>query len=246
MMSYKPIVWLTAVGIALLPNLSSAADVITRKSSDKKVGGTVTAMTKTEVTIKPQTGDEVVIPVNDIVTIDWNEAPAELNLAKGDEAGGRFESAIARYGKVAEEARGSDMLKSDLQFLIARATARSALTNSAQQDEAISKLTDFLKANADHFRVFEAQQYLGQVQLAKQDFAAARAAFEAIGQAPWSDYKLGANVNLGRVLMAENKLDEAARAFEEAIAAAGSTPADISRKYEAMVGKARTLIAQNK
>lgn len=242
--------WKTALvvmlGLALSPSLSSAADVIARKSSDKKLGGTVTKTTKTEVTIKPQTGDEVAVPVNDIISIDWDDAPAELALGKGDEAGGRFESALTRYAKVADEARGSDYLKTDLQFLIARVIARSALTDADKRDEAIAKLTAFLKANPDNFRVFEAQQFLGQILLAKQDFTAARSAFESLNQAPWSDYKLSASVNLGRVLMAENKLDEATQAFDGAIAAAGSSPADVSRKYEAMVGKARALIAQNK
>lgn len=246
MRSPKKSAWLAVAVLLLVPALSPAADVVTRKSTDKKTGGTVTGMTKTELSFKPQTGDEIKIPVNDIVTIDWNEAPAEVNLGKADEAGGRFESALSRYAKVAEEARGSDMLKTDLQFLIARTTARMALTDPEKRDDAIAKLNGFLKGNSDNFRFYDAQQFLGQVQLAKGDYAAARTAFETIGQAPWSDFKLAASVSLGRVLMAEKKLDEAAQAFDQAIASAGTSPAEVSRKYEAMVGKARALIAQQK
>jgi tetratricopeptide (TPR) repeat protein len=245
MRSLKAIALTAIAGLALVPEVSSAADVITRKSTDKKVGGAITAVSKTEVTIKPPAGDEIKIPVNDILAVDWNDAPAELNLGKGDEAGGRFESALARYAKVAEDARSNEMLKTDLEFLIARATARSALTDPEKRDEAIAKLTAFLKSNSNHFRVYDAQQFLGQVQLAKQDFDAARQAFEAVGQAPWNDFKLSSNVNLGRVLMAEGKLDEAAQAFDQAISAA-SAPDDVSAKYEAMVAKSRALIAQNK
>lgn len=235
----------TVLTAGFLASSLPAADIVSRKSGEKRVAGTITASTKTELTVKPSTGEPVIIPANDVASVVWDDAPPEMKLGIGDENNGRFETALGRFAKAVDDARSSnDLMKADLDFLIARATAKSALTDAARQNDAITRLTNFLKARSDSFRYYDAQQLLGQVHLARQDFPAARSAFEAVSQAPWSDYQLSAKVSLGRVLMGENKLAEAVAAFDGAIAAAGTTPAEVTRKYEAMLGKARGLIAQ--
>lgn len=238
---------LTAVAASVLAiSPAQAVDYVKRKS-DKQVGGTITSASKTEVVVKPSTGEPITVTANEVASVDWDDAPRDMNLAKGDENNGRYRQALEKFAKASEEAKsGSELLRADLDFLIARVTARAALTDAERLGEATTKLTGFLKAHPDSFRFYEAQQWLGQIHLAKQDFAAARSTFESLSSAPWSDYQLLAKVNLGRVLMGENKLDEAAQAFDGAIAAAGPSSADQSRKYEAMVGKARSLISSNK
>lgn len=223
------------------------ADVVNRKSGEKRAAGTITETSKTEITVKPSTGQPVTVPANDVASVDWGDGPIIMKLGKGDENNGKFEAALEKFAKASEDVKsGHDLVRADLSFLTARVTARIALTDPSRRDEAVAKLTGFLKANANNFRFYEAQLWLGQVYLARQEFEPARLAFETLGQSPWSDYQLSAKVNLGRVLMSQNKLEEAAQAFDEAIAAAGTTPADQARKYEAMVGKARSLIAQNR
>lgn len=239
--------WLTAILIAATMTATTrAADFIKRKAAPQ-VGGTITGATKTEVAVKPSTGEPITVPANEVASVDWDDAPRDMNLAKGDENNGRFSAALDKLAKVLEEVKSeNDLLRTDVEFLIARVTARAALTDDERLDEAIAKLTGFLKSNSNSFRYYDAQQWLGQVYLAKQDFASARATFEQLAEAPWSDYQLLGKVNLGRVLMGELKNEEAAQAFDAAIAAAGSSSAEQSRKFEAMVGKARCLIALNK
>jgi tetratricopeptide (TPR) repeat protein len=247
MKSFKSWLWISAAAGALAVSAADAADIVNRKSGEKRVAGAITGATKTEVTVKPSTGEPVSIPANDVASVDWDEAPSDMKLGKGDETNGRYEAALQKFTKAADEVKsGSDLVKTDLDFLIARTTARLALTDPARRDEAVTKLSGFLKAHSDSFRFYDAQQWLGQVHLARQDFSAARSTFETLGQAPWSDYQLSAKASLGRVLMGENKLEEAIQAFDAAVAAAGPSPADQDRKYEAMVGKARALIALNK
>ena len=226
---------------------AQAADIVNRKGGETRAAGTITEVTKTQIVVKPSTGEPVAVPANDVASVEWNDAPALMKLGKGDENNGKFSDALDKFQKAVEELKtGNELVKTDLEFQIARVTARMALTDPDRRDEAVAKLTAFLKAHGDSFRFYEAQQWLGQVLLAKQEFEAARKAFEILAQAPWSDYKLSAQVNLGRVLITENKLDEATKAFDEAIAAATDSPADQARKYEAMVGKANSLIAQHK
>lgn len=240
-------IWLNAFCISItIAAVTHAADFVKRKSAPQ-VGGTITGATKTELTVKPSTGDPITVPANEVASVDWDDAPRDMNLAKGDENNSRFQASLEKLAKVLDQVKsGNDLVRADVEFLIARVTARAALTDDSQLDNAIAKLNAFLKSNGDSFRYYDALQWLGQVYLAKEDFASARSTFEKLAEAPWSDYQLLGKVNLGRVLMGELKNEDAAQAFDAAIAAAGSSAADQSRKFEAMVGKARCLIALNK
>ncbi|MEK6257754.1 MAG: tetratricopeptide repeat protein [Planctomycetota bacterium] len=225
-----------------------AIDTVTRKSDGKRFGGTITDMTKTEFKVKkPGAGEPDVIQANDVASVEWEGSPAEMKLGISSENGGKFELALQQYTKSKSDAKSpSAALKAEFDYLVARATARLALTDPTKQDEAIQKLQAVQKSSSEHFRYYESVGFLGQVQLAKGDFAAARATFDLLGKAPWSDYKLAARIASGKILTAENKHDEAAKEFEAAAAAATDSPADQVRKYEAMLGQARALVIQTK
>lgn len=238
---------LIVIAGALTAPLAHAVDTVARKSGGNRVGGEVTAISKTEITVKPVTGDPVKIPANDIGSITWDNAPPDLALAISDENGGRLDSALSRLAKSQEAAKaGPANVRTDIEFLIARVTARQALVDAAKRDEAVQKLEAFQKANGDSYRYYEAVSYLGQVQLAKGDYAAARTAFDLLAQSPWKDYKLAATISNARILAADGKPDDAVKLYEEVISAAGDAPAEQARKYEAMVGRARGLAVQSK
>ena len=86
-----------------------AIDTVTVKSTNKQVLGEISTANKTEVTIKPKTGDAVKIPANDIANIKWEGEPAKLNIAKGDEDRGNFDKALDTYGEVHKDASGKDV-----------------------------------------------------------------------------------------------------------------------------------------
>ena len=67
-----------------------ALDTVTKKSDGKKVSGTISAMSKNDLTLKKTQGDET-IPANDIAAIEWEGGGPELKLAYSDENGGRYE-----------------------------------------------------------------------------------------------------------------------------------------------------------
>lgn len=245
MKSLKSLV-LTGVASLAMLQVTVAADALTRKSGGSRVGGAVTAVSKTEVVIKPSTGDAVTVPANEIATIDWDGAPPDLALAVSDENGGRLDSSLNRLAKAQEAAKSANNnIKADVEFLIARVTARQALVDAAKQEAAVEKLRAFQKAWPDSFRYFESQNYLGQVLLAKADYAGAREAFDALSKSPWKDYQLAATISTAKILSAEGQADAAVKLFDEVIAGAGDNPAEQGRKYEAMVGRARGLVAQS-
>ncbi len=239
-----------AVALACMATLSaplSAIDTVTRKSDGKKFGGTITDMSKNEFKVKKSVGEPDVLQANDVSAVDWDGASGDLRLGVSDENGGRFEMAIQRYTKSQAESKSpSEILKAEFAYLIARATAKLALSDPAKQADAIKLLQAAQKSSSDHFRYYESVNLLGQTQLALGDFAGARTTFAILTKAPWSDYKLAARIAGGRILIAENKLDDADKEFAAAVAAATDTPADQVRKFEAMLGQARALVMQAK
>lgn len=231
------------VGVALP---LSAADTITRRDGTR-VSGQITGGTKTDLTIKPSIGDAVAVPASDIAAIDWDAATADLKLGITDETGGRLDSALQRVTKSKAETKSpSDLLRHEFDFVLARINARMALADASKQDATIALLEAFRKVGSDHFRFYEATNLLGQVKLAKADFAGARTAFEALAQSPAPDYKLAAKIAQGRILMGEGQNEQAAQTFDEAIGSAGASPAEQARKFEAMLGKARAEAALTK
>src|SRR5262249_36991370 len=112
-------------GFVLAVSVLPAADIVNRKSGEKRAAGTITGATKTELTVKPSTGEPITVPGNDVASIEWDDAPPDMKIGRTDEQNGRFDAALQRFAKALEDARSSnELMKTDLEFLIARATAR--------------------------------------------------------------------------------------------------------------------------
>lgn len=223
-----------------------AVDIVTKKSDGKNVNGTISAMTKTELTLK-RTGGEETIASNDIAQIVWEGGGGELKLGYSDENNGRYDSATQRYTKAKSDAKNpSDFLKGEFEYVIARVAGKQGLADPDKREAAIQKLQGAQKAYPEHIRYYESVQLLCQVQLAAKDFNGVRSTLEALKKAPWSDLNLAGQITEARVLMSEGKIDEAIGAFNAAANAGGESPAEMARKYEAKLGHASCLVAQTK
>ena len=219
-----------------------AIDIITLKSTTKQVQGEIGAINKNEITVKPRTGDAIKIPANDIKSIKWEGEPAKLNIAHGNEDRGLLDQALETYTEVHKDAPGK--LKTHLEFLIARTVAKQALEDATKIDEAVKKLETFSKA--DHFAHFEALSYLGQLHASKGDYAKAQASYEALGKAPWNDFKMASKIAVGRMQLKQNDIAGAEKSFGDAASGKAETEAEKARLAEAQVGKAACLVKQMK
>jgi hypothetical protein len=78
----------------------------------------------------------------------------------------------------------------------------------------------------------------------KPDPASAKAVFAELGQAPWNDMKMLAQIYEGRLLLQDNNVDGALAAFNAVASgtAADASPAELARKREAMLGQASCLV----
>ena len=221
-----------------------ALDIVTQKSTNKPIIGEIGATNKTELTITPKNGAAQKIPANDIAKIKWDGEPPKLGIAEGDEERGNYEKALETYTEVIKDSSGK--LKTYLEFLIARTMAKMALDDPTKMDDAIKRLETFTKTNAEHFGYFEAINFLGQAQAAKGDYAKAQIAFEALGKAPWTDFKMASKIAVGGMQLKQNDVDGAAKSFGDAASSKAETEAEKGRRAEAQVGQAACLVKQSK
>lgn len=228
--------------IALTVSPLWAIDIVTLKSTTKQVQGEIGAINKTEIAVKPRTGEPIKIPANDIASIKWDGEPAKLGIARGNEDRGLLDQALETYTEVHKDASGK--LKTHLEFLIARTLAKQALEDASKIDEAAKKLEAFSKA--EHFAHFEAMSYLGQVYSTKGDFAKAQAAYEALGKAPWNDFKMASKIAVGRMQLKQNDVTGAEKTFSDSAFSKAETDSEKARLAEAQVGRGACLVKQMK
>lgn len=244
-MSHKHLIVTLALACAA-GSMASASETINRKR-DKPLAGDVTAVSKTEVTIKNSKGDSIKVPANEIQSIAWTGDTPDTGVARSDENAGRYQKAIDGYQKSLQAGKSSNAFaKADLEFGIARSSAKLALGEPAKIDDAIKKLDDFGKSQSDHYRYYEAVGLLGQLYAAKGDAIKAKLAFDKLGKAPWKESQMAAKIASGRLLLKENKLDEAAAEYDAVLGMTPEGPVEESQRQEAVLGKARILIAQKK
>ncbi len=240
----------TTLALAVLVSVSftpaGAVDIVTKKSDAKKVSGSISAMSKTDVTIKRLQGDET-IAANDLAAIEWDGGGPTLKLGYPEENSGQYELATKSFQKAKSEAKSpSPFLAGEYEYVLARVLARQALTDPDKREQAIQKLMAAQKAYPEHVRFYESALFLSQVQLAAKDFEGLHKTIEILKKAPWNDVKLAAQITESRALVSEGKIEDAIAGFEAVANSAGDSPVELARKYEAQLGQARGLILQTK
>lgn len=216
-----------------------AADAVDRKSESRPVQGDITAVTRTDVTVKPRLGEPVTIPVSDIARVRWDDEPAVLNLGRSAEQSGALDKALESYQNAKNEYTGNNArLRADLDFLIARATAKAALADPGQLDDAIARLEAFRQTHPDSFRYYDTLNYLGQVYMAKGQTSEAQDVFDEMAKAPQRPLQMAAKVATARLKLAQQQVAAAQSLFAEVAAIETQDPNEQSQRNAALIGKA--------
>jgi len=239
---WSSLILLTVLQILSVSNLE-AADTIYQYNSSSPLLGDVSGYTKTELTFK-RGATETKIPANEIQRVRWDGEPPQLNIARNQEANGNYAEALEEYKK--SQANASANLKKDLQFMIARATAKSAQSNPAALDSGIKMLDEFIKANGDHYQYYPAMKLLGEAYLAKKDYPAANTAFGTVERSPWKDYQMDAKNLKARVLLAQGDTKGALAAFTAITKMDAKTEPEQASKRAAQLGSALCLEKEGK
>lgn len=228
---------------ALLPAGSARAlDTVVRRSTEREAAGTIESVSRTEVVVKPSFGEAVTVPANDIVEVQWEEAPPSFSKGRSQEAGGQYELALASYQEAATESSGRNPnLRADIQFRLARVQAQLAFVDPQKLPAARDELKQFVETQRNHYDFYDAQLLLGDVALAAGDEPTADGAYQVVIGAPWPDYQMAGRIGAARILFSRGDVAEAKEAFDAVAAANATTPAEVSRRLEAMLGQAKCL-----
>lgn len=237
--------FIAVTAIIVSATAADAFDEVSRRS-DKSVRGSITDVKRDGVTVKPAAGASVTIPANDIGDIRWDDEPLSLSGARVAAKNGNTDRALEELGKSATDPKAKGDIKAEIEFLTAHLIAQAGLDQSdtTRLDDAATKLDAFVSAHGTNARYFDAVFMLGRVQLARQDFAAAEGAFQQLAQAPWSDYKMAAQNANAKLALKKGDLTSALSSFEAVLAQNASSPAEISRRNEALLGKATVTLQQ--
>ena len=124
--------------------------------------------------------------------------------------------------------------------------AKMALGGGGNPVAADAALVAFFRNNRGSYHAFEATELLGQLAVLQGNYVDASKRFKFLGQAPWPEYALRANVNEARALTAAKSYPEALEKYDAILANAESSPEVNRQKQFATVGRAICLAETDK
>lgn len=218
--------------IAALTGLASADQVRTESGGQT---GNIVNSTK-DALILNKSGSPVEIPIEEIVTVSFDDEPFALKQARQEAANGQLQDALDRLKKL--EPTGTDLIKQEAEYLKAYCTARLALAGSADANEATNLLFKFAQSAPNSWHFYEAAELLGDLAVSQQQYDRATQFYGSIANAKAADFKARARVLAARAMIAQDKYAEAAKMYDDVLALQSPSPGVARQKDFATVGKA--------
>ncbi len=197
------------------------------------LSGQVTDITPLEVTLQRNNREEQ-IPVSDIRSIQFGAEPSELTQARVNASNGGYDKALALLAKIDRASLRDENVKQEVAYYTALSNVKRALLGAMDLAEAGGQLNAFVNANRQSYHQWEAQELLGDLLVAMDNYPAAEKKYELLARAPWPSYQMRSAVLSGRALQAQGKHAEAIERFT-----AAEQLAD-----ESAVGKSQLLAAK--
>jgi tetratricopeptide (TPR) repeat protein len=222
-----------------LATAAAAADRVKLLQGTQSTGE-LSAMSATEVTVSLGATKKT-HAVNEIESVQFDSEPNQLTQARLAVAAGRYDDAAALLAKIgAAELKRPEIAK-DVEFYRALVAARLALAGQGSIADAGKKMLAFEKANHDSYHYFAACETLGDLLVGLGNYAGAEAYYKKFAEAPWPDYKMRADVLLGRALVGQKQFEPALARFDGALAVEAQGPAADAARAAATLGKAEAL-----
>jgi tetratricopeptide (TPR) repeat protein len=198
-----------------------------------------------EVELLSSGGQTRQIPVNEIKEVKFEDEPGALFQARKAITDGEYGDALDKLGKLTPAETARRELATEIEYLKAYCAAELALSGNGDITEAGSQMLAFAKAHETSYHYLQACELIGNLLVAKGAYGQAEAYYRKLAEAPWPDYKMRAGIAMGRVMLAQGKAAEAAKAFDEVIASEAGGDLAEAQRMAAQVGKARTMAAGN-
>ena len=239
--------WHYALGVcfSLACSLPAFAEDAVFGAKGVPIRGDIVATSPTEITIE-RAGAKQNIPVNEIRKVTLTEEPNELEKAREFIRSGNFNGAVDELKKVKPDPQMRPIVKQDVDYYMAFASAKLALEGNGDKKAAGALLKSFIDNNGGSFHYFEACETFGDLAVSVGGFEAGAKYYALLANAPWPDYKMKSYIYEGRALQATEKYAEALQKYEAVIGSAVNTPEAQAQKQVATVGKAVCLAHTDK
>lgn len=208
--------------------------------------GEVTNMTPLEVTYERSFSGKQTAAVNQIKSIIFSEEPAELAQARVHAGNGAYSKALQLLEKVDLGQVRREFIKQDIEFYQAYCAGKLALAGEGQIADAGRLINLFVRNYPNNYHFLEASELMGDMLMASGRYESAEKQYAELAKAPWPEYKMRAEVSLGRTLQAQNKHAEAIQKFDAALSQSGDGADSQNQKLSATLGKAISLAETGK
>jgi len=225
---------IVAIGLCLGAGTTSHAVDSIKKTADT-VYGDVKRVSKQEVELD-RSGVSDKVPVNEIVMVYFADDPAQLKTARQDLLDGRYQDALNSLNEIATGAALGPLVKQDIDYYKAFCAAKLALGGSGAITEAGSQMATFAKRNPDSYHFFDANETVGDLLVAMGRYSSAERYYDRLAAAPWPDYRMRANVAIGRARLAQGKTAEARQAFQTVLGLTATTDLAKAQQLAARLG----------
>lgn len=228
------------VGLLEATGYGQASNDLIHVTDGPPVRGTITEMSRTEVTIN-FAGAPRRIPVNEIKRITYADDTSELRNARDAVAQGQLQDALDQLKEVKLGAADREVLRQDVAFYSAVASARLALSGGGDIKQATALVMDFVKKNSGSYHFYEAVETLGDLAVALGAYDKAALYYSQISKAPWRNYQLRGAILEARALHAAGKFAEAEKKYKLVTGAPANDPESARQKTLATVGRAACM-----
>jgi tetratricopeptide (TPR) repeat protein len=223
---------------------SRAADRV-RPLQGSTASGHLTSISPDELVIEVGTSTRT-YPVNEVDLVQFESEPSELAQGRAAVHGGRYEDALPLLAKVNVAAIQRPEIAQDVEFYKGLAAARLALSGSGSKIDAGRSLLNFERSNKTSFHYYLTCETLGDLFASLNKADQAETFYDKLSAAPWPEYKMRANLLVGRTLVSQKQFDRAISRFD-AVLSGDATGKDAERhKLAASLGKASAMAGAGK
>lgn len=210
--------------------------------ADSTEAGTISKITRDELTLKDKAGLDVKIETNRIIETHFDGEPINLQTARSAIDAAQYEDALQKLADIpkAEADTASELVKAELEFYRAQASGLLALSGHPEMTlrKAGARLNDFVRNYANSWHYYEANRLLGRILIAMEDTANAKSFYQNLQNAPWPGTKVEGSIALANLLLEEGNTDDAEKAYNDVLAA-GDAPGVARQKDYARIGLAK-------
>ncbi len=227
--------WTLSVGTAW------SIDTIFTSTSQKPYFGKIVSMSSAVINFQPTGIGPTEIPANEITRITFENSPETLTAAQKDILEGRYQEAIDALKKEVPEGYRKEVAD-EIIFCRAYSTAQLAITGAIEASQAAAQMAAFIANSPNNFHYFKACELMGDLCVELGRFADAQKYYAKLSETPWADFKIRAQVALGRSYLAQDNAAKAEKAFDDALESPATGDLAEIQRIAARIGKARCLV----